>query len=850
MKPLLLAGCLLPVLCAAQTRGPVIAEDYLRLIRKDSNQIRWSDSTNNLKTAWLRGEPFNLYNYQSVRKIITGKNNRLRIIPGFEKTLYTGGSYSQTIEWQQRNRIPALQREFSQGRPGGGQYQWRGPETHELFSYGPALSGLVYDGTAYAWDVNGRLVTAGSNNSPRANSYTNSVFRNGIQFNNNINVYAKLKSAHNKFLNLTLSAGQVSNKTILRKNSVFSDQLSFLFNGQNKRFIFSSSWSRREEQDDYSNRDGFLQRVYLYSLLSPVSFSAEQGLRLPGGQRSYSAEADNPFFLLDNPARGLRRVQETRSLGVEFTPGRFRVRLNQSWEQDTERSQEYREAGTAGFPAGLQAERNFSYRVYSLNSQLNFSVPFTDYKFRADAVLNYILTDSRSRIAYPFQQLFYAYHRLSQEARISFHPSVRLNTFEAGLELAGKFRHSGTSTTNLNLMPSVSLYNWIYNPFDWSWMDIKITGSYNRFDSEISLDQSFAGTALLLTDPDQFNTYLPLQEAGSFAGLKPLQHREYQASAAWYLFRRVVQLSYSWYRRSVKEDIFPLRQGGEWQLVNLASHVTRGTEIMLELHPWQYKRQQLKPGLIASFFRYRSKVTGIKEGYNHLPLAGFRSIHKALVKGEAPGVIRGSGWLRNTAGNVIIGQDGFPLADTALKTIGNPLPDFVIKFSPRLQFRSFDFSMDWEWKKGGQIWNGTAAVLNYYGRSAETARQRSYTGYLFNGVLSDGTHNTLPVSFSDPSRPIEENRWVRYGLSGVAEEYIQPADILSIRQVSLTWKHAFKKTLKQFTAGIYAANLLVWTPYKGADPGQLLLDKPGTEGLDFFNLPSARSAGFTLTLQF
>ena len=47
----------------------------------------------------------------------------------------------------------------------------------------------------------------------------------------------------------------------------------------------------------------------------------------------------------------------------------------------------------------------------------------------------------------------------------------------------------------------------------------------------------------------------------------------------------------------------------------------------------------------------------------------------------------GNTWLRNAAGEQIIGADGFPLVNNTLLT-GDPTPDFTLKMSHRLNWKT------------------------------------------------------------------------------------------------------------------------------------------------------------------
>jgi hypothetical protein len=97
---------------------------------------------------------------------------------------------------------------------------------------------------------------------------------------------------------------------------------------------------------------------------------------------------------------------------------------------------------------------------------------------------------------------------------------------------------------------------------------------------------------------------------------------------------------------------------------------------------------------------------------------------------------------------------------------------------------------------------------------------------------------------------VEKNRWVRYGQSGVAAAYIQDAGTIRINNLSLSYLMKFKKCVQQVSVTAFASNILLWSAYNGTDPGQFLNDDPATSGLDYFNLPSTKNYGVTVSIQF
>jgi hypothetical protein len=851
MKKQLLAVLLIPLFTSAQEVKPVISNDYLTLIRHNINRLnsgKLTDSTNNMRNATLRSKPaYNFYNQIPVNKISIN-NNSVTLHPVKTKYLFISGAFTANIESDHANRLLVCQNEYVQGRSVNGALAWQGPETGELFSYGPAISSLEFDGSNYLYDVNGRLTTNG--NGQKAIAYNNSVFRTGLLFSKDLTLYFKYPKSYQPNLKATLNAGQSREQTFISSNKNKSDHYSIMLSTSSNRVTISGSYNYRQRNSSNSNRIGFLNRVYRNSLLSPISFSARQGNMIGAVQRTYSPEADNPSFLLANKGYSFLQHYHTGILSAEYRYSKIKFKLSQSFEKLAEQTNEGNQRGTAFFPVGAAIKRNLNDNNYLLSANIVYTLPHVNYHFRSELTGNYIYTNSRSLIDYPDKHSYYHYQRSSNDIALSFSTEYSGNTLESGWVFTNKAYASNTSTANRFFLPGMSGYLRIPELFNIKWLTAKLFGSYNRFNTELPINRSLATYNLLQIPVADAMQYLPVTEVNSFDNLAPIKHHEYNSGVE-ISYHYKITFSASWFNRFTANDILPEMNGGQMNLVNMASHRNRGIELNLNLDPYLWGVKKLAFNNNISFISYRSKVTAVKNGYDYSPLAGFKDVHKAIVRGEALGVIVGNSWLKDANNNPIIGADGFPLVNNNLSVIGNPVLDFVLKMNHRISYKDkWDFSVDWEWKKGGDIWNGTQALLDYYGRSAATSALRNTTGYVFSGVQLNGSHNTIHVNFYDASLPVEQNRWVRYGQSGVAESYIQKGDCIRLHTIAFGYRPKIKKYLQQLALSVYANNIIIWSAYKGTDPAQLLNDQPGTSGLDFFNLPSARSVGFSVSLQF
>ena len=849
LKLNLLLFLLLPAMLFAQEVQPVISNDYLLLIRNDTAVLKRQGNkmANSIRQSPLRflgGD----YNGLPIKRIILGGDSSLTLVPNKIKEIYIGGSATSTLEWQRAGRRPSLQNDYAQGRSENGILKWQGPETGELFSYGPAINTLEFDGIPYAHDVNGRLVNKGGGNGITANVYNNDIFRNTVMFSQGINFQARLRKNYQQYFATNIKAGQSVENTIIKNNRNKAGYFSAGIERVIKTFTARAAYNYREQHFSNSNRNGFLNRVYQAAILTPVSFNNNQPNNTGNLQNSYSRAADNPNFLLNNEEHFLDQQQQNASLQLEQKYNKLKIKLNQSIELVTGSSNEGYQPGTAFFENGIKVKRDTKDRNYFLHGNVQYDIP-NGGKIKMPVVFNYIFAANKSDINYITNTTAYQYQRASQDVALSIMPGYEGNNVEANLYIANKIYASNTAVKNQWLIPTVRAFTQFRNVFNINGLQVKLNAGYNQSYNELPVDKSFSQNSLVAYTVANAQQYLPVMEVETYKNLLPVSHKEFSAGVE-IEYQYKMSLTANWYNRKTYNDIFSVVTNNRLQLKNMADHRNKGFEIELNLLPRLWGNGRLNITNSLSFTTYNSKVTNVSAGYDHTPIAGFADVHKAIVKGEPLGTIVGNSYLKNQAGQTIIGADGFPVADNKTTVIGNPIPDFVVKWNHQIVYKKWNFNVGMEWKNGGDIWNGTASQLDYYGRSATSAAQRNVTGYIFNGVQQNGTHNATPVKFYDAILPISQNRWVRYGPAGVAQTYIQKADCIRLNNIGIGYKIRVKRYIQQISFSLYASNIILWTPYQGADPHQLLYDQNGTSGLDFFNLPSYQSYGFTTAIQF
>lgn len=318
--------------------------------------------------------------------------------------------------------------------------------------------------------------------------------------------------------------------------------------------------------------------------------------------------------------------------------------------------------------------------------------------------------------------------------------------------------------------------------YDFSELYISSSTSFDVNDADLFYNNQSHNS--LLINPSESLQYLATNDLFLDRTVKLEEKETYNIGLGGSFSRFNFNVTY--FNTTRKNAVFPVLENNAFQLQNVADILNKGIEAEVGANLYLDYQFYCKPTL--TFSANRTNVLKLADNANSIAIAGFNTTSKRLIVGESAGVIVGSAYARDDNNNVIIGNDGFPLVANEDKIIGDPTPDFTISLSNTLTFRDLSLSFIIDAQKGGDIWNGTQNVLNYHGVSKQSANERETTNYVFNGVNEQGAINTIPVDFYNTTTDFNENKFVRYGFEGVAEDAIVDGSYINIRSIDLIYK--------------------------------------------------------------
>jgi len=267
----------------------------------------------------------------------------------------------------------------------------------------------------------------------------------------------------------------------------------------------------------------------------------------------------------------------------------------------------------------------------------------------------------------------------------------------------------------------------------------------------------------------------------------------------------------------------------------------------------------------VNFTSSKNTVEELAPGLDKLFLAGFNSAGSYLIAGNQYGAVVGGVYLRTGAGganddglnipegDVVINSDptsseyGYQAVDPVQRSIGNPNPDFILGWNNNIKIKDFSLGFLLDWREGGDLLNGVAWALSYFGRDGLSAETRVEAPTPIVGVKEDGSPNDIPV--------VRDQYYYQSSVGGfgsVWEQFVQDGGWIRLREVSLGYNLPLAKMGIDFidsgNVSIVGRNLWYSSDYNGVDPETSLTGVGNGQGVDYFNMPSTRSVMFKLNL--
>ncbi|MGK7394407.1 MAG: SusC/RagA family TonB-linked outer membrane protein [Candidatus Cyclobacteriaceae bacterium M3_2C_046] len=321
-------------------------------------------------------------------------------------------------------------------------------------------------------------------------------------------------------------------------------------------------------------------------------------------------------------------------------------------------------------------------------------------------------------------------------------------------------------------------------------------------------------------------------------------------------FNNRIGLDFTYYNVTTTDQILtlttPSSTGFTQALVNAGTVVNRGIELMLNARP--IYGPDFNWVTSANFARNRNETTELPEGYDFVEVPGTRTdpTLRAYLN-EPTGAIVGSGWRRDSEGNLLINPETglrLPIND---QIIGNVTPDFQLGWQNEISYKGISLSFLLDWRQGGQLHSQTVQDLRAGGHVTETLDRD--VAYIDNGVIlleEDDQGNAISTRPNDI--PITYQQF--WGQQNVVdEEGVFDATYVKLREArfsySLPQAWLENSPFGNIEIGIEGRNLaLLFSKIPHIDPEVSFYGPTNAQGIEAYNMPSTRSFGGNVKITF
>ncbi|WP_026997163.1 SusC/RagA family TonB-linked outer membrane protein [Flectobacillus major] len=422
---------------------------------------------------------------------------------------------------------------------------------------------------------------------------------------------------------------------------------------------------------------------------------------------------------------------------------------------------------------------------------------------------------------------------------------------------------------NTYFYPSASLSYIFSNKLGESWPALsfgKIRANYaevgNTAPALSLLNTYVKPTNLNADNRDAFGgqTLFALSSTLNNPNLKPERTKSTEIGLEMKFMKNRIGFDATVYRTLSVDQIMPVAiskaTGYDRKYVNAGTIENKGIELSAFAIPVQITNLSWRIGV--NYTMNRNKVVELYDGVDNLQLGSFGGgVTLNATIGQPYGVLKGTNFVYLN-GQKVVASTGYYAQSDATSVIGNVTPDWKMGITNTLNYKNLSFSFLIDIQKGGSVFS----LDQYYGLAtglyAETVPLNDNGkpvrssiadggGYIYPGVLADGSANTKRVS--------GEN----YGIFGYrrnpAGAFVYDASYVKLREVTVSYKlpsslFGGDKFIKGASFSLVGRNLWIIhknLPYADPEDG---LTSGNLSGWQSGVYPAVREVGASLKFSF
>jgi TonB-linked SusC/RagA family outer membrane protein len=334
--------------------------------------------------------------------------------------------------------------------------------------------------------------------------------------------------------------------------------------------------------------------------------------------------------------------------------------------------------------------------------------------------------------------------------------------------------------------------------------------------------------------------------------LKPEKQFSWEVGTDITFLKDYVNFEYTYYDRKDKDLIvrvaLPASSGYRFTTVNIGEISNKGHELVARITTLKNVKG-VNWNINFNFTKNNNKVVKVSDQSDELAFST-GGIQVVAKEGLPFGTFKALDFSRDPNGNIIVNDQGAPVAAVDYSYFGSYQPKYQMGFGSNLSWRGLAVSIQFDLKQGGQFYSGTKAASDFNGTSL-TSIINDRQPYIVPGSVVDNLDGT----YSENTTAMT-NLFTMVGSYPESQDLID-ASYLKLREASISYtiekKYLKKVPISAITFSVVGRNLKYWLPAENvfADPESNSFGQNGNvQGLEFSQTPTTRSIGFDFKVQF
>ena len=352
-------------------------------------------------------------------------------------------------------------------------------------------------------------------------------------------------------------------------------------------------------------------------------------------------------------------------------------------------------------------------------------------------------------------------------------------------------------------------------------------------------------------------------EVGNRAGnpdLKPERRKEFEIGTELSFFKNRIGIDFTYYNATVEDQILSLplaaTSGYTTQTANIGTISNKGYEALLNLVLFR-NFDGFNWNMSLNYSTNDAILEKLDDRVPQIGLGGLSTISLVAREGMPLALIEGSVPLKDPNGNIVVDNNGVPIASPIKEIYGDTQYDYTLGIVNDFSYKGFSLGFSFDIRQGGLMYSRTADITRFVGNSITTVINDRQP-YIIPGSVQSVDDGNGNISYVENTTPIDTEHWDNYFNAAATERgSVIDKSYVKLREVTFGYKFSKKiidKTpFDHLSITLVGRNLLLFTPKSN----QYIDPEVSTFGTDlesqfgeFSGNPSTRSVGVTLKAKF